>query len=333
MFTERLNADDGGIARAVALLRDGQPVAIPTETVYGLAADARNDQAVAAIYAAKDRPSFNPLIVHVPDFDAAQDIALPNDLAATLAQAFWPGPLTLVLPLRDGAGLSGLVTAGLPTVGLRAPAHPLAQRVLRDSGLALAAPSANPSGKISPTSADHVLAGLSGRIPAVLDGGMAACGVESTIVGFEGDQVVLLRPGGVAVEDIAALGIAVRDRTKGETITAPGQLASHYAPDAQLRLGVEQPTADELWLGFGPQAVDADLNLSAKGDLAEAAARLFAALHQMDARAQGRRIAVSPIPETGLGLAINDRLRRAAAPRDQARPPSADSITGSKPSA
>lgn len=331
MVTERLNGDDGGIARAVVLLRDGQPVAIPTETVYGLAADARCDQAVAAIYAAKDRPSFNPLIVHVPDFDAARDIAQPNDLAERLAQAFWPGPLTLVLPLRDGAGLSDLVTAGLPTVGLRAPAHPMAQRILRDSGLVLAAPSANPSGKISPTSADHVLDGLSGRIPAVLDGGRAVCGVESTIVGFEGQEVVLLRPGGIAVEDIATCGITVRDRTKGDAITAPGQMASHYAPDAPIRLGVEQPALDELWLGFGPKALDADINLSAKGDLTEAAACLFSALHQLDARAKGRRIAVSPIPETGLGLAINDRLRRAAAPRDQARPPSADSITGSKP--
>ena len=304
-----------GLARAAALLRGGALVAFPTETVYGLGGDATNDRAVAAIFAAKGRPSFNPLIVHVPDLAAARAVAVFDARAEAVAAAFWPGPLTLVLPLRAEAGISPLVTAGLPTVAVRVPAHPVAQGLLRAFGGPLAAPSANPSGKVSPTRADHVLAGLAGRIAAVVDGGACAVGVESTILGLDGPPA-LLRPGGVTVEALEqALGAPLAAGGSETRPNAPGQLASHYAPGASVRLEVTQPQADEVWVGFGP-CPGAALSLSETGDPVEAAARLFHILREADAIAgAGGRIAFAPVPETGLGRAINDRLRRAAAPR------------------
>ncbi|MCM2561561.1 L-threonylcarbamoyladenylate synthase [Lutimaribacter sp. EGI FJ00015] len=310
--TEHLQGDATGIVRAAELLSEGRLVALPTETVYGLAGDARCDHAVARIFDAKGRPSFNPLIVHLPDATGAARFVQWTKRAQALADAFWPGPLTLVLPLKYEHGLSPLVTAGLDTVALRVPAHPLAQAVLRAFGGPVAAPSANPSGRISPTTAAHVLAGLDGRIDAVMDGGACTVGVESTIVGLSGAPT-LLRPGGIAPADIeAALGVplALHD---GAAITAPGQLGSHYAPGARVRLEVTQAQPGEVLIGFG--AMECDLNLSPGGDLVEAAANLFHHLHAAD-RAEISGIAVAPVPETGLGLAINDRLRRAAAPRD-----------------
>ncbi|MCV3270662.1 L-threonylcarbamoyladenylate synthase [Roseobacter sinensis] len=306
-----LRPDATGIDQAAALLARGALVAFPTETVYGLGADARNGEAVAAIYAAKGRPSFNPLIVHLPSTKAAQSYVQWSDTADRLAQAFWPGPLTLVLPLRKDHGLSGLVTAGLPTVALRVPAQPSAQRLLRAFAGPVAAPSANPSGRISPTTAQHVVAGLGETVAAVLDDGPCAVGLESTIIGLDGVPA-LLRAGGLPLEALeAALGAPLPHATTPVAITAPGQLASHYAPKAALRTNVTEAGPDELLLGFGPMA--ADLNLSARGDLHEAAANLFEMLHRLDAK--GQPIAVAPIPDHGLGRAINDRLARAAAPR------------------
>jgi L-threonylcarbamoyladenylate synthase len=312
-MTVTLPPDEAGVARAAQILRDGGLVAFPTETVYGLGGDARNDLAVAGIFAAKGRPSFNPLIVHVPDLAAAERCAVFSDQARGLAQAFWPGPLTMVLPLRGEADLSPLVTAELPTVAIRIPAHPLAQTLLRAFGGPLAAPSANPSGRVSPTRAGHVVEGLAGRIDAVLDGGACSVGVESTIVGFEGG-VTLLRPGGLPVEALeAAFGAPLRVHD-AKAVNAPGQLASHYAPDSPVRLGETVAAPGEVLVGFG--AVPGALTLSASGDLVEAAANLFDILRRADALAgPGGRIAFAPIPETGLGRAINDRLRRAAAPR------------------
>ncbi|PCH66770.1 MAG: threonylcarbamoyl-AMP synthase [Rhodobacteraceae bacterium] len=310
--TTTLIPDAAGLARAAALLARGDLVAFPTETVYGLGADARSGAAVARIFAAKDRPTFNPLIVHLADADAAREYVRWNDMAEVLARAFWPGPLTMVLPLRDGHGIAPLVTAGLDTLAVRVPAHPAARGLLRAFGGPLAAPSANPSGRISPTSAGHVLAGLNGRIAAVLDDGPCAVGLESTIVGLTGDAPVLLRPGGLAAERIeAALGRPLAQRAAAAALTAPGQMESHYAPAAPVRLNAQTANAGEVLLGFGP--VTCDLNLSPSGDLQQAAAALFGHLHQLDA--QGQPIAVSPIPDHGLGVAINDRLRRAAAPR------------------
>jgi L-threonylcarbamoyladenylate synthase len=304
-----------GVAQAADLLRTGGLVAFPTETVYGLGGDARSDQAVARIFAAKGRPRFNPLIVHLPDVAAARGLALFDTRADALAAAFWPGPLTLVLPLRAGSGLSDLVTAGLPTVALRIPAHPVARALLQVFGGPLAAPSANPSGRISPTRAAHVMEGLGGRIDAVIDGGACAVGVESTIVGLEG-AARLLRPGGVPAEALeTALGLPLLPPEAGQ-ITAPGQLAAHYAPGAPVRLDAVAARPNEVWIGFGPQSAGAALTLSEAGDLVEAAARLFHSLREADRLAgPGGAIAVAPIPETGLGRAINDRLRRAAAPR------------------
>jgi L-threonylcarbamoyladenylate synthase len=302
------------VARAAQLLRAGQLVAMPTETVYGLAGDARKPDSVAAIFAAKGRPAHNPLIVHVDSFEAAAQFANLSDSPRKLAQAFWPGALTLVAPLRDGHGLADAVTAGLPTVALRVPAHPLARALLAEFGGPVAAPSANPSGRISPTTAAHVMAGLAGRIAAVLDGGPCPVGVESTILGFDGDEAVLLREGGISAEQIAAvLGDWPRTHN-GAKITAPGQMQSHYAPRALVRLNVTEPKPNEIWIGFGPECPSAALSLSLSGDLDEAAHTLFATLHQADAT--GQPIAIAPVPERGLGAAINDRLRRAAAPRD-----------------
>ncbi|MFN4204388.1 MAG: L-threonylcarbamoyladenylate synthase [Tabrizicola sp.] len=310
-----LPPDDAGIARAAELLRAGELVAFPTETVYGLGGDARSDRAVAGIFAAKGRPGFNPLIVHLPDLAAVEAIAWVGPKARKLAGAFWPGPLTLVLPLRKEGGISPLVTAGLETVAVRIPAHPLAHRLLEAFGGPLAAPSANPSGRVSPTTAHHVIEGLSGRIAAVLDGGPCAVGLESTIV-LPNPSPVLLRPGGVPVEALeAALGEAVALGGDAGKPTSPGQLASHYAPGAALRLDATEAVPGEVLVGFGP--VRGTLSLSKSGDLVEAASRLFQVLREADRLAgPGGRIAFAPVPETGLGRAINDRLRRAAAPRD-----------------
>lgn len=311
-ITLDLTADPNGIARAADLLRQGLLVAFPTETVYGLGGDARNGQAVARIYEAKGRPSFNPLIAHVASVEAARRFVVWSDQAQQLADAFWPGPLTLVLPLRDGHSVSSLVTAGLETLAVRVPAHPTARTLLAEFDGPVAAPSANPSGQISPTTASHVRAGLGGRIAAVLDDGPCGVGLESTIVGLAGEPT-LLRPGGVALEQIErVLNSQLHLHQSGDLLTAPGQLQSHYAPDAPVRLNASQRRGDEVMLGFG--TVDCDQNLSESGDLTEAAANLFADLHRLNET--GRPIAVSPIPEHGLGAAINDRLRRAAAPRD-----------------
>lgn len=313
--TITLAPDAAGIARAAALLAGGRLVAFPTETVYGLGADARDDRAVAGIYAAKGRPSFNPLISHVADTAAARAIAVMSPEAEALAATFWPGPLTLVLPLREGAGVSALVTAGLPSLAVRVPAHPVAQALLAAFGGPVAAPSANPSGRISPTTAAHVLDGLAGRIAAVVDGGATPVGVESTIVGLTGAAPMLLRPGGVpadAIEQVLGRPLA-RPQPGAAQPSSPGQLVSHYAPRGTVRLNAESAQPGETMLGFG--AVDGVLNLSPAGDLIEAAANLFAMLHRLDAMG-ATAICVAPIPRTGLGLAINDRLARAAAPRD-----------------
>ena len=312
--TESLMPSPKGFARAAALLAAGELVAFPTETVYGLGGDAQSDLAVARIFDAKGRPRFNPLIVHVPDLATARLYARFDARAEAIAARFWPGPLTLVLPLRDDAGLSPLVTAGLASVAIRVPAHPVAQALLRASGLPLAAPSANVSGRVSPTRAAHVLDGLTGRIAAVIDGGACAVGVESTILGLDGAPV-LLRPGGVSVEDLeAALELVLPLGGDADRPTAPGQMVSHYAPTAPVRLDALTAEPGEVLVGFG--AVRADLSLSSTGDLVEAAANLFHILRLADfaAGVQGG-IAFAPIPESGLGRAIYDRLRRAAAPR------------------
>ncbi len=304
-------ADAVGIATAAVRIVAGEAVAVPTETVYGLAARADSPGAVAAIYAAKGRPGFNPLIVHVPDLVSAEAIAIFEDRARLLAVKFWPGPLTLVLPLREDARIAPAVTAGLPTIALRCPAHPVMRAVLDASGLPLAAPSANRSGGVSPTSAAHVAQSLAGQIAMVLDGGDCPAGLESTIVALRADgSWQQLRPGPVTHEDLVDLlgGEAESDLARG--IEAPGQLASHYAPGKPLRLDASAAHADEFLIGFG--AIEGHFNLSASSDLAEAAARLYAALHQAAAAPQPR-IAVAGLPQTGLGAAINDRLRRAAA--------------------
>lgn len=309
-----LNPNPDGFEQAKSIWRAGGLVSFPTETVYGLGADARNDLAVAKIFEAKNRPSFNPLIVHVATIEAAKSLVHWSETADALAKAFWPGPLTLVLPIKPDAGISDLVTNGKDTLAVRLPAHPLARDLLRHFGGPIAAPSANPSGKISPTEAAHVIDGLSGRIDAVVDGGGCDVGVESTILGLF-DAPVLLRPGGLSKEAIeAVLGAPIQHQTKAQTagaITAPGQLASHYAPSAQVRLNAQTCADGEIMLGFGE--IDGTLNLSPTGDLREAAANLFGFLHRLDALNQP--IAVAPIPTEGLGLAINDRLARAAAPR------------------
>ena len=318
--TQTLPYGTGAIAEAAGLIAAGQPVAIPTETVYGLAADATDSAAVARIYAAKGRPSFNPLIVHVLDLAAAQRIADFDADALVLAEAFWPGPLTLVLPLRPDAGIASLVTAGLSTIAIRVPAHRAMRSVLEATGKPLAAPSANASGGISPTRATHVVASLGGRIALVVDDGATEAGLESTIV--LGREV--LRPGPITAEWIdmlfpgesrgpelrkpsaATLDSGLRRRTE---IIAPGQLASHYAPVKPLRLNATEAAPREYLIGFG--AIPGTESLSPAADLTEAAANLFDALHRADASPRAS-IAVAPIPEDGIGAAINDRLRRAA---------------------
>ncbi len=307
-----LRPDAAGLRQAAAHLSQGRLVSFPTETVYGLGADARDDTAVARIYDAKGRPSFNPLIVHVATQAAAEQFVVFDDDARRLAAAFWPGALTLVLPIKDGSGISELVTAGLQTLAVRVPDHPVATGLLAAFGGPVAAPSANPSGRVSPTTAAHVVAGLAGRIDAVVDGGACPVGVESTIVSCVGAPA-LLREGGIPTEKLeACLGAMLARPEDPATPVAPGQLASHYAPKGRVRLNATHAEAGETLLGFGPVA--ADLNLSPSGDLLEAAANLFAYLHRLDDLG-AEAIAVSPIPDRGLGRAINDRLARAAAPR------------------
>jgi L-threonylcarbamoyladenylate synthase len=308
--TERLPYSPDTIAYAARLIADAQPVAVATETVYGLAADATQGEAVAAIYAAKGRPSFNPLIVHVLDLAEAQALADLPEAAVRLAAAFWPGPLTVIAPLKAGAPIAALTTAGLPTIALRVPAHPAMRDLLAACGRPLAAPSANASGTISPTSADHVLRSLGSRIPLVIDAGLCAVGLESTIVAVEPDRLRLLRPGPITPQQLAeAAGLPIAG-AGSDAIEAPGQMLQHYAPAKPLRLDVTEASADEWLIGFGP--VPGDVSLSPDGDLAEAAARLFELLHAADA-GPAARIAVAPVPAEGLGLAINDRLKRAAA--------------------
>lgn len=303
-------ADPVAIAHAAALLRTGRLIAFPTETVYGLGADATDGEAVAAIFAAKGRPSFNPLIVHVTSLEEAERHVVLPDAARKLAQGFWPGALTLVAPRRPDSPLSLLVSAGLDTVAIRVPAHPVAAALLAAAQTPVAAPSANVSGRVSATTAAHVAEGLGEKTDMILDGGATPLGLESTVIGFDGETPVLLRPGAIARADIEAVAGPLGQAD--DTIRAPGQLASHYAPEARLRLNAERVEDGEALLGFGAVA-DAWLNLSPGGDLHEAAANLFAMLRDMDS--QVAAIAVSPIPETGLGEAINDRLKRAAAPR------------------
>ncbi len=308
--TEVLAPDAAGIARAAEVLRGGGLVAVPTETVYGLAARADSAEAVANIYRAKGRPDFNPLIVHVPDLPTAERLAIFDNRARELAAWFWPGPLTLVLPLREGAPVAPAVTAGLSTIALRMPAHPAMRALLAETALPLAAPSANRSGGVSPTEPAHVIASLGGAIGTVLDGGRCETGLESTIVALREDgSWQLLRPGPVGEARISAILGQHHDVTSMK-IEAPGQLASHYAPGKPLRLQATEAAADEYLIGFG--SVAGDSNLSPLGDLAEAAAQLYAALH-LAAASEKPRIAVAPIPGEGIGAAIRDRLARAAA--------------------
>jgi L-threonylcarbamoyladenylate synthase len=325
-MTDTLTADPVGIARAASLLRGGELVAFGTETVYGLGADATNGVAVASVFAAKGRPHFNPLICHYPDAASAFAQVEPNDAARCLAAAFWPGPLTLVLPRRVTCPVALLAGAGLETLAVRVPAHPVAQALLRAVDRPVAAPSANRSGQVSPTTAAHVLDGLGGRIAAVLDSGPCDVGVESTVLDLTGPRPVLLRPGGVPAEAIETLvgrigrpiPPAAAEAARG--LRSPGLLVSHYAPSLPVRLDAASVGADEALLAFGPPLPGAVLayNLSAARDLTEAASRLFAGLRWLDEAATQRglsRIAAMAVPDTGLGLAINDRLQRAAAPR------------------
>jgi L-threonylcarbamoyladenylate synthase len=302
-------SDALAVAEAAAQLQMGGIVAVPTETVYGLAADARNATAVAKIYAAKGRPDFNPLIVHVPDRETAATLAVFDDAANRLADQFWPGPLTLVLPVKSSAGIAPAVTAGLPTIAIRCPAHPVMRALLLASGLVLAAPSANRSGGISPTLARHVADSLGDAVPLIIDAGACRAGLESTIVAVRPHGWQILRPGPVTAEQIEqALGTPPL-AADSKTIEAPGQLASHYAPTKTVRLNVISAEPHEWHIGFG--AVQGDFNLSASGDLSEAAVNLFAALHMADA-SDRTAIAVAPIQNEGIGAAINDRLQRAA---------------------
>jgi L-threonylcarbamoyladenylate synthase len=317
-LTAILSPDDEGIVSAASLLCASALVAIPTETVYGLAADATSERAVAKVFAAKGRPGFNPLICHYADAAAAAAHVAFSPLAERLAVSFWPGPLTLVLPRRQGCKVHALAGAGLPTLAVRVPAHPVARALLAACPFPLAAPSANRSGGVSPTTAAHVLADLDGRIAAVLDGGSCAVGLESTVVDVSGNIPRLLRPGGIPAEAIeACIGVLARGHTPGAAPVSPGLLASHYAPVLPLRMDTCRARADEALLAFGA-ALPAALvfNLSPSGDLAEASSRLFAGLRWLDTEgpARGlRAIAAMPIPDVGLGAAINDRLRRASA--------------------
>lgn len=313
MKTQQFGSSVHDIQQAARILADGGLVAMPTETVYGLAADALNDQAVAKIYDAKGRPSFNPLISHMASAEMAFNYVEWSKAAEKLSIALWPGPMTLILPAKQGCSISKLARAGLDSVAIRVPAHPVAQALLSKLGRPVAAPSANPSGRISPTTKDHVIAGLDGRIDAVIDGGPCEMGIESTIISLLDDPVIL-RPGNITTNEVQSiLGHDITMLNDTGTITAPGQLTSHYAPNASLRLNANTFMQDEKSLGFGE--IRGDLNLSLTANLREATANLFSMLHELDAR-EGSKIAVAPIPNHGLGVAINDRLTRAAAPKN-----------------
>lgn len=303
------------IAGAAEALAAGELVAFPTETVYGLGADATNDTAVAKVYAAKGRPAFNPLITHVADAGAALALGVFPEPARKLAAAFWPGPITIVVPRARGCPVSLLASSGLDSIAIRVPGHPVALALLKAVARPVVAPSANPSGRVSPTTAEHVRRHLGSKVAAILDGGRSKVGVESTVVSFLDDGPKLLRPGGIARAEIERVaGVTLGREAHAERPHAPGQLASHYAPHAEIRLNAEGPRDGEIYLGFGPLHAHGPYSLSATGDLVEAAASLFRLLHEIDA-AGATRIAVAPIPHTGLGEAINDRLTRAAAPR------------------
>lgn len=321
---EILTANQAAIAKAAEILAEGGIVAMPTETVYGLAANAKDGKAVARVFEAKGRPQFNPLIVHVADLETAEALAEFNDAARKLAAAFWPGPLTLVLPRRENSGISDLVTAGLPSVAIRVPGHPVARALLELSGLPLAAPSANRSGHVSPTTADHVAEDLAESVDLILDAGPCPVGIESTVLAFcedENEPPVLLRPGSITPDNIeiatAIAPVAIGQVSNDHAPSAPGQLSSHYAPKARLRLNVDNPEPGEALLAFGsdlPPSSGPVINLSERGDLIEAAANLFSALRELDS-AGCASIAAMSIPWTGIGGAINDRLLRAAAPK------------------
>jgi len=310
-------ASEGAIAEAARLLRDGRLVAFPTETVYGLGANALDEGAVVSVFAAKERPRFNPLIVHVLGRADAEKHVSFNPLAQKLADAFWPGALTLVLPRRKDSALSLLATAGLDTVAIRAPNHPVARALLTVAGIPIAAPSANRAGSVSPTTADHVARDLYNRVDLILDAGPCPIGIESTVIGFEDDKAVLLRLGAITREAIEGVAGHLTEPAKGD-IRAPGMLTSHYAPRARLRLDIHEVRPGEALLAFGssvPTSANRICNLSPGGDLTEAAANLFAMLRQLD-QSGVATIAVMRVPDHGLGEAINDRLRRAAAPRE-----------------
>ena len=306
-------ADAAAIADAAKLIAQGRLVSFPTETVYGLGADATNGRAVASIFAIKERPRINPLIVHVKDVAQAAECVALSDLAKELAEAFWPGPLTLVLPRRRESPVSLLVSAGLDTVAVRAPSHPIAVKLIAAAGVPIAAPSANPSGTVSPTRAKHVEDGFGEKIDMILDGGPTPLGIESTVIGFSAAGALMLRPGAVAREAIERVTGPLNAAAQGP-VASPGQLRSHYAPRARLRLNARAAEPGEALLGFGGECREGCLNLSPSGNLAEAAVNLFAMLRALDAEFSA--IAVMPIPATGLGEAINDRLARAAAPRE-----------------
>jgi L-threonylcarbamoyladenylate synthase len=313
MTAQILDIGNSGLDEAARWLRGGELVAFPTETVYGLGADATNDQAVARIYEAKGRPSFNPLIVHFPSVDKVKEQVIWNERAEKLAAAFWPGALTFILPRVEGCQLSLLVSAGLDTVAVRVPAHEAAHSLIEKAEKPIAAPSANSSGKISPTTAAHVQASLGSKISYILDGGISAIGLESTVVDLSGATPSLLRPGAITRSEIEAIIDQIEVLTNEETSPkSPGMLIRHYAPDVPIRLNAIEFSEDENVLGFGPNAPADAFNLSPTGDLIEAAANLFAMLHELD-HADANPIAVMPIPDAGLGAAINDRLRRAAA--------------------
>lgn len=311
-----LDRSDSSVAKAGEALRRGELVGLPTETVYGLAGDATNDRAVAGIFAAKGRPQFNPLIVHVAAIEDARRLVAFDSRAEALARRFWPGPLTMVLPRRPDCGISLLCSAGLDSLAVRLPAHPVARAVIESAGRPLAAPSANPSGRLSPTRAEHVAQSLGSKLALVIDGGPATVGLESTVVDLTGPAAVLLRQGGVSEEDLSAAVGRLEHATAHGPIKSPGMLASHYAPRLPLRLDARTVAPDEALLAFGPEAPQGAhtvLNLSPSGDLVEAASHLFDYLHRLDASG-ARAIAAMPIPSRGLGRAINDRLRRAAQP-------------------
>lgn len=316
-MTDRANilpADNDSLSVAAARLQSGGLVAFPTETVYGLGADARDDTAVARIFKAKDRPSFNPLIVHVLDLASAAAYGEMDARAQQLADAFWPGPLSFVVPRRPDSGLSLLVSAGLDTVAMRAPAHPLARDLLTRFGGPIAAPSANTAGEVSPTLAAHVAQSLGTKVDVILDGGACAVGLESTVIDLCGDRPALLRHGAVTLEQLQDVLGPIEDATRpaeGQAPRSPGQIARHYAPAIPVRLNTSKAAMGEALLGFGASTPEGAQNLSVSGDLTEAAANLFAALRALDTP-EHSAIAVMPIPDTGLGRAINDRLRRAA---------------------